>query len=358
MSTPQNLYAVILAGGSGRRFWPLSRDARPKQLIPLLEEKTMLQQALDRLAGLIPAERTLILTNVEQLTTVQALFPDFPQANILAEPTKRDTAPAIALGIGWVAQQDPNAVMVVLPSDQLIKDAAAFQTCLTDATLAAASQKALVTIGIKPTWPCPSYGYVERGAQVTVPATSPDAAIYEVTRFREKPSMEQAADFLAAGNFTWNAGMFVWSVPTVREELAAHCPPLAEFVTDIVAQGVAPLLRDRFPALTPISIDFALMEKASRVLNVEATFDWDDVGSWISVAKYLETDAQGNASNSPLAQMDSAGNIIYSQARPQVALLGVRDLIIVQTEDALMVADRNNADAIKKLVDLVPKRLH
>jgi mannose-1-phosphate guanylyltransferase len=354
-----SLYAVILAGGSGRRFWPLSRDAKPKQLLQLLGATTMLEQALDRVSGLVPRENILILTNVEQEATVRELLPDFPAENIVAEPTKRDTAPAIALGIGWVAKRDPNAVMAILPSDQLIKDTSAFQQCLADAAAAAREQEALVTIGIKPTWPCSGYGYVERGERASISTAKNGSAVYEVRRFREKPSTQQAQEFLDQGNFVWNAGMFVWSLPTVRKELGLHCPPLAQFVEEVSkADNLPAFLQQHFAALTPISIDFALMEKAGHVLSVESTFDWDDVGSWISVGKYLPTDAADNASNSPLVQIDASGNIVFAEGKPQVALLGVKDLIVVQTADALVVADRNQADAIKKLVDLVPKALH
>lgn len=356
---PDKTYAVILAGGSGRRFWPLSRDSRPKQLLRLFEEATLLEQALQRLDGLIPRENILILTNKEQEVEVRALLPNHPSENIIAEPAKRDTAPAIALGIGWVARRDPSATMLVLPADQLIKDTAAFQLCLEGAVEVASRTPSLVTIGIKPTWACPSYGYVERGRRAFLSGMKTQVAVYEVQRFREKPNPDLAEQFLAQGNFSWNAGMFIWSVPTVVKELTEHCSELAVFINEIIhSTDVAATIAHQFTSLNPISIDYALMEQASRVLNIEATFDWDDVGSWISVGKYLATDHSDNASNSPLAQIDSAGNIIFTSAKIQVALLGVNDLIIVQTPDAILVADKNCADSIKKLVDLVPKSLH
>lgn len=352
-------YAVILAGGSGRRFWPLSRDSRPKQLLNLFDGATMLEQALQRLDGLVPKENILILTNKEQLNAVRALLPDHPSENILAEPAKRDTAPAIALGIGWVARRDPTATMMVLPADQLIKDSAGFQQCLASAVEIASRCPALVTLGIKPTWACPSYGYVERGRRAFISGLKSQVAVYEVERFREKPNPDLAEQFLASGNFTWNSGMFIWSVPTVVKELSEHCPELMHFVNEIIhSTDVTATITHQFALLHPVSIDYALMEHASHVLNLEATFDWDDVGSWISVGKYLATDDSENASNSPLVQIDSAGNIVFTNSKIQVTLLGVNDLIIVQTPDAILVADKNCADSIKKLVDLVPKSLH
>ncbi len=353
-------YAVILAGGSGRRFWPLSRDSRPKQLLNLFGDDTLLEQALERLEGLVPRDHILILTNKEQENEVRALLGGrVPEQNILAEPDKRDTAPAIALGIGWVAARDPEAVMMVLPADQLIKERAAFQECLAGAAEAAHRTGAIVTIGIRPTWACPSYGYIERGQCISIHGMTRTPAVYEVKRFREKPAPELAAEFLAQGNFSWNAGMFIWSVPAVIGELTRHCPQLAQFIGEVrLSHDLTATLASQFPALPTISIDYALMEKASRVLNVEAVFDWDDVGSWISVGKYLPTDVDHNASNSPLSAADAQGNIVFTSIGTHVALLGVQDLIVVQTGDAILVASKHSADAIKKIVDMLPKELH
>lgn len=357
MSNPP--YAVILAGGSGRRFWPLSRDTRPKQLLQLFGGKTLLEHALQRLEGLVPRANILILTNKEQEVEVRKLLGDaLPADNILAEPAKRDTAPAIALGIGWVAARDANAVMMVLPADQLIQDEAAFRSCMTDAVAVAQESQALVTIGIKPTWACPSYGYIERGRRAQVSGAE-NSLVYEVSRFREKPNPDLAEDFLRQGNFLWNAGMFIWSVSAVMAELSRHRPELSKFVGEIrQTQDLKATIEAQFGTLPQISIDYALMEKASRVLNLEATFDWDDVGSWISVGKYLPTDDCGNAANQAVTQLDSHGNIIFSTAGQNISLLGVTDLIVVQTADALLVANKHSADAIKKIVDLVPVSLH
>lgn len=358
--TPSDTYAVILAGGSGRRFWPLSRDTRPKQLLKLFGETTLLQQALNRLQGLVPRENILILTNREQETEVRSILGDaLPAENILCEPAKRDTAPAIALGIGWVAARNVNAMMMVLPADQLIQDEAAFRSCISGAVDAAEKSQAIVTIGIKPTWACPSYGYIERGRRAQIAGLDDGTVVYEVQRFREKPNPDLAETFLRQGNFSWNAGMFIWSVSAVIAELTQHRPELAKFVGEIrQTRDLQATLNAQFASLPQISIDYALMEKARRVLNVEASFDWDDVGSWISVGKYLPADENGNAANQQVTQIDSHGNIIFSTAGQNVSLLGVQDLIVVQTADALLVANKHSADAIKKIVDLVPSTLH
>jgi mannose-1-phosphate guanylyltransferase len=353
----QATFALILAGGSGQRFWPASRDRLPKQLLKLFDGKTMLEHTVARLEGVVPKENILILTNHLQLEGARAALPDFPAENIVAEPEKRDTAAAIALAVGWVAARDPRATMLVLPSDHLIQDRAAFQKTVRAACAAAQQSGALVTIGIKPTWACPGYGYIERGARFAM-NPDPGISVFEVVRFREKPAPDLAEQFLAQGNFAWNAGMFFWTVPTMREELARHCPELSAFVDALAAsQDFAATVKVTFPALPKLSIDYALMERASRVLNVEAAFDWDDVGNWTSVGAHLSSDGQGNQHNCAVTQLDADNNIIFTQTKQHVALLGVSDLLVISTGDALLVAHRSQAEKIKKLVDGLPEEL-
>lgn len=359
MSAQPNPYALILAGGSGTRFWPLSRNSRPKQLLDLFGDGTLLDQTIRRLDGLVPPENILILTNSQQEEAVREVATMLPPGNIFAEPAKRDTGPAVALGIGLVAARDPGAVMMVLPSDQLIRDTAAYQAVMRDALVAARGADALVTIGIRPTWPCPSYGYIERGEPASIPGAALRHPPFEVRRFREKPAPALAEKFLAQGGFSWNAGMFVWSLPTVTGQLAQHAPELADFVADLSASAdISATVADRFPGLAPISIDYALMETADRVLNIEATFDWDDVGSWTSIAKYLCTTGRDNRVNQPISEIDCGENIVFNARNgSRIALLGVDDLIVVQTDDALLIANRHRADDIKKLSELLPVEL-
>lgn len=353
-----SIYALILAGGSGERFWPLSRRTRPKQLLRLISEQTLLEDTIARLEGLIPQERVLILTNIDQEAAVRELLPKFPKENIIAEPAKRDTAAAIALGAGWVARHDHSATMVVLPADHVIKDRAAFQKTLTVAVCAAEETGALITIGIKPTWACPGFGYIEQGDAIRIKNADAKIEIHRILRFREKPNAELAESFLRKGNFRWNAGMFVWSVPTVLSEFNRQTPELADFISQIRApENFEKTLRDRFSKLPKISFDYAIMERADRVLMVEAAFDWDDVGSWPAVANYFKRDEKNNAANCPITAIDSTGNIVSDQSGANIALLGVHNLIVVRTEDALLICHRHQAEKIKDLVGKIPPEL-
>jgi mannose-1-phosphate guanylyltransferase len=355
---PNSIYALILAGGSGERFWPLSRRSRPKQLLRLVSEQTLLEQTVARLDGLVPRERILILTNVEQEAAVRELLPDFPKENIVAEPAKRDTAAAVALGAGWVAGRDHSATMLVLPADHVIADAAAFRETLSTAAKAAEETGSMVAIGIKPTWACPGFGYIEQGEPLRLRDGSDKIAIHHVLRFREKPNVDLAESFLRKGNFRWNAGMFVWSVPTVLSEFNRHSSELADFISQIRAPGkFEKVLHDRFSKLPRISFDYAIMEKADRVLVVEASFDWDDVGSWTAIARFFKNDAAGNAANREITALDSSNNIVFEQDDATIALLGVHNLIVVRTRDALLICHRHQAENIKNLISKLPPEL-
>lgn len=355
----ENTYALILAGGSGTRFWPLSRNDKPKQLLNLFDDETLIEKTVNRLIGLIPEQNIFVLTNQLQYESVVSLLSQIPKENIYAEPEKRDTAPAVALGVGLITAKDPNATMMVLPADQLINDTAAFQSIMNDAVQVASHTDAILTVGIKPTWASPSFGYIERGEPVaSIPSDVSQSTVREVLRFREKPDTALAENFLAKGNFSWNAGMFFWSVPTVRAELQQHCPQLDAFIQKMCeAECVEEVISSDFPQLEAISFDYAVMEHAKKIYTIEATFDWDDVGSWLSVSKYLD-EKDDNKSNSPLVTEDARDNIVFTESGgKQVALLGVKDLIVVQTEDAILVANKHDADQIKKIVAHLPPEL-
>jgi len=351
-------YALVLAGGSGERFWPLSRKATPKQLLRLFSSQSLVEETVRRLDGFVPQENILILTNQEQEAAIRALLPGHPENNILAEPAKRDTAAAVALGTGWVAARDHAAIMLVLPADHLIANRAAFQETLALAADAAEETSELVTIGIKPTWACPGFGYIEQGKPIHLRNRADNDAIHRVLRFREKPNLDLAESFLRKGNFRWNAGMFVWSVPTVLREFNRHAPELADFISQVRApENFEKALCERFSKLPRISFDYAIMEKADRVLVVEASFDWDDIGSWRAVANYFEKDKQGNAANCAITTLNSSNNIVFEENGIAIALLGVHDLIVVRTQDALLICHRHEAERIKDLIGKIPPEL-
>lgn len=352
------IYALILAGGSGERFWPVSRRARPKQLLRLVSKRTLLEETVARLEGLVPRERILILTNAEQEAAVRKLLTAFPEENIVAEPAKRDTAAAVALGTGWVAAHDHAATMIVLPADHVIANRLAFQETLALAADAAVETGELVTIGIKPTWACPGFGYIEYGEPVHLRKRNDKNAIHRVRCFREKPNPDLAESFLRKGNFRWNAGMFVWSVPTVLGEFNRHAPELADFISQLRApENFQNILRKHFSKLPQISFDYAIMEKADRVLVVEASFDWDDIGSWRALANYFKKDEQRNAANCAITAVNSTNNIVFDEGDTTIALLGVHNLVVVRTGDAVLVCHRHQAEKIKNLISKLPPEL-
>jgi mannose-1-phosphate guanylyltransferase len=347
-----SFYALILAGGNGERFWPLSRKATPKQLLPLFDSMTLLEETVNRLNGLIAPEHILILTNQEQEATVRNVLTSHPQENIFAEPAKRDTAAAIAFGAGIIARSDAFATMAVLPADHRISDKAAFQADLKSAAAAAKRDGNLITIGIAPTWACPGFGYIERGKPLR------DSGYFEVLRFREKPGPDLADSFVRGGNFYWNAGIFIWSVNSILSEFDRHAPDLAEFVSAIrYSKDFNRVLADRFANLRKISIDYAIMEKASRVLMKPASFDWDDVGSWTAVSKYLDQLPCGNTANCAVTIDSSSNNIVYSDQKTHVALLGVNDLVVVHSKGAILVCHRRDVEKIKQLLPAIPEKL-
>jgi mannose-1-phosphate guanylyltransferase len=348
-----SFYALILAGGSGMRFWPLSRRTTPKQLLRLFSNQTLLEETLERLHGLVPPDNILILTNQEQETSVRKLLQKHPPENIFCEPVKRDTAAAIALGVGLIANRDASATMAVLPADHRIPDHIAFQHDMRIAADAAEQTGDLVTIGVTPTWACPGFGYIERGRKM--PGASD---LFEVVRFREKPNSDLAESFVRSGNFYWNAGMFIWTVKAILTELNRHAPDLAEFVSAIRhTHDREKILKERFPTLRKLSIDYAIMEKASRVLVKPATFEWDDVGNWAAIAKYLKSYPAENSANCRLTTDRASNNVVFSHDGVDVALLGVSDLIVVQTKDAILVCNRHEVESLKKLVAVLPEEL-
>ncbi|MDA8429339.1 MAG: mannose-1-phosphate guanylyltransferase [Geobacteraceae bacterium] len=347
------MYIVILAGGSGTRFWPLSRVARPKQLISITGGRTMLQRTVERVLPLKP-KRILIITNTVQAEETERQLAHFRTIpiDVIAEPEARNTAPAIGLAATIIAAFDPNGVMVVLPADHFIKDEESLRQSLVHASHAARNGF-LVTLGIMPTRPETGYGYIE--ADLVLRGTGP----FPVRRFIEKPPLAQAITYLEEGNFFWNSGMFIWRADTILLEIGTYLPDLAEILSRLSFSDDVWELSDLVEQIGSIyglaesvSIDFAVMEKSSKVLVVPVEMGWSDVGSWSSLPEVVEPDDSGTVciNTTGFVSLDSTGCVVYADARV-VATVGVHNLIIVSTPDALLVCDNARAQDVKKVVE-------
>jgi len=353
------LHAIVMAGGSGTRFWPASRAGLPKQLLPLAGDKTLLEDTVARLTGLVPPERTLVVTSKRLLPAVRNQLPQLPASALVGEPCKRDTAPCVGLAALLVARHDPDATMAVMPSDHVIAPAAKFCEAIEQAAaLVAEAPGRLVTFGIKPTYPAESFGYIQQGAPLARPHGA--APAHAVARFKEKPPASVAKEYLAAGNFLWNAGIFVWKASTILEALAARQPECLAHLEQIVAAWDTPereAVFDReFAAIKGISIDYAVLEHATDVVVVEAPFQWDDLGGWSAVARQRGADAEGNTIVGRHLGIDSVRTIVHSGAEHLVVTMGLEDMLVVHTPDATLVANRSHEEAVRKVVAELEKR--
>jgi mannose-1-phosphate guanylyltransferase len=351
----ENLYAVIMAGGSGTRLWPRSRGRRPKQFLDLLGPETMLQTSWRRLRPLLPAERILVATGEAFLDEVRAQLPELAPANLLGEPHGRDTAAAIGLAATHLHHRAPAAKMAVVTADHLIAKEDVFRALLAHAA-AVADDGWLVTLGIQPTFPSTGLGYVERGERLP---TAGAGEAYRVARFVEKPDQARAEQFLAAGTYSWNSGMFVWRVERIREELQRHMPALFAGLAEIEAALGTPDAEATFqrvwPTLPRRSIDFGVMEHADRVAVLPADIGWNDVGSWPAVYEVSSADEQGNVVLGRHLGIDTTGSLIYSPDR-LIATVGLADLIVVDAGDALLICPRSRAQEVKQLVAMLQER--
>jgi len=349
-------YVVIMAGGRGERFWPESRLARPKQLLPIVGETAMLTQTVDRLKGLVNPEDVFVITNREQRDAVLEVCPELDPAKVIGEPVGRDTAAAVGLATILVKREDPNATFAMLPADAVIHDAVGLRATLESAFAAAEAATVLATVGIIASVPAVGYGYIQ---QADARGEFAGCTVFNVKRFVEKPDLKTAQSYLESGDYFWNAGMFVWSVGSIVAELEKSTPSLwsaLQAINDGLEKGagIDALLAEHYPTLEKISVDYAIIEKATNVVMVESRFDWDDVGEWPAVERHYPADADGNVVRG-LAHLESAKrNIVFSRDEGHlIALLGVDDLIVVKTEDATLVCHKNKAQQIKDLVKAV-----
>jgi mannose-1-phosphate guanylyltransferase len=352
-------FVIIMAGGRGERFWPVSREKTPKQLITLLGGRSFLQQAVDRVLGVVPLKNVYVITNAVQAPEVCKQLPKLPKENVIAEPVGRDTCAAVALGAAVVGARSTTGVMAVLPADHVIPDEKKFQQTLADCFDLASRGRVIVTIGIKPTEPATGYGYIHVGEQLPAPtgAKKYKTTFAKVQRFVEKPHYDAAVEYLNSGQYRWNAGMFIWSFVTITEGLAKHTPEMAEACQRWFKVAGTPkldkTLAKEYPEIRKISIDFALLEHAQNVVVAQGDFEWDDLGSWTALARHLKSDPEGNCAVADFVHVDAARNIVFdarTKNRTLIAVVGLRDSIIVQTDDATLVAHKSQAQKIKELV--------
>ena len=360
-SNAADRFIIVMAGGKGERFWPVSREATPKQLINLLGKGSLLQQTVERVLPLVPAKNVLIITNESQAPQVRKQLPRLPKGNIIAEPVGRDTCAAVTLGAAVVGARSTTGVMAVLPADHLIPEPKKFQQVLSDGFDLASRGQAIITIGIKPTEPATGYGYIRVGETLPPP---PGVKVYKTAfhraeQFVEKPHFDRALEYVNSGQYRWNAGMFIWSFVTITEGLQKHQPEMYEACQRWFQCGTNPtklnkVLAREYPGIKRISIDYALMEHAHNVLVADGAFDWDDLGSWTALGRHLKPDAEGNSVLADFVHVDAARNIIFDartkERRTPVAVVGLRDSILVQTNDAVLLAHKSQAQKVKELV--------
>lgn len=358
-------YGVILAGGAGTRLWPLSRNERPKQLLSLINGKSLLQLSYERLSGLLPRERIFVCTNSAHAEAIFANLPQLPRENLLGEPSGRDTANAVGFVASILHHRDPGAVMAVVTADHVIEPIDQFQSALRTAfNVVAGEPRALVTFGILPTHGHTGLGYIHRGEPLEMPDGTSGA--YRVQSFREKPDKPTADRYVESGRYYWNSGMFVWRCDTVLGEISAHLPESYKGLQEIGAAWDTPrrdeVANDIYPNLPRISIDYAVMEPASRqpgrVVTVEMPVEWLDVGSWPALSETLRLDEQDNAVDcGTCVFLDANDNIVVcSDPDHLVSLIGVSDMIVVHTGDVTMICPKSEAQRVKDMVAKVKER--
>ncbi len=342
--------AVIMAGGRGERFWPKSRNSMPKQFLSLTTDgETMIQKTVNRLKGLVAPEDVFIVTNASYAKLVKKQITQIPEENILLEPAARNTAPCIGLAASVIRKKYGDAIMMVLPSDHLIKFNRMFLDTLKTAASVAESGSSLVTIGITPTYPETGYGYINFSTD-----ESSDTGAYNVKRFVEKPNIELAKEYVSSGEYLWNSGMFVWKASSILMNLDKFLPDMTEGLNKIADcfgdEGFNTTLSEIFPSFRSESIDFGVMEKASDVYTIPGNFGWDDVGNWLALERINRTNEYGNMVQGDVITIDTKNTTICGNKK-LIALVGVENLVIVDTDDAILICDKDSTQNVKKVIE-------
>lgn len=341
-------YAVILSGGRGERFWPLSTTDKPKQFLSVFGGKSLIRQAVDRLKGVVPKSHILIITSEILLKATRKELPDLPRENIVTEPCRRDTAAAVATACGVIESRGgEDAVVAILTADHLMNDEDAFRKLLKDAAAAAADTDNIVTMGVAPDHPATGFGYIKCGKRVDVET---DTVFFKAEKFVEKPDTKTARRYISTKKYVWNAGMFVWRVSTMKEALVKHAPALAILEANLaVEKNQKAVLETLYPQLPSISVDYAIMEKTENILVSGGDFGWDDVGTWSAANKHMKIDGRRNAVRGNVTLLDVSESVVVADG-PKIAALGVENLIIVTTKDSVLVASKERVQDLKALL--------
>lgn len=353
-----NTHIVIMAGGVGSRFWPMSTPEYPKQFVDVLGRgMSMIQMTVDRFAPLCPIENMWVVTSADYVDIVRTQIPQLPSENILAEPAMRNTAPCIAYACWKIRMKDPSANVVVTPADALVEETDVFRNIISKALKFTSGGRRIVTVGIRPTRPETGYGYIAAGAQTGSEDSSGEdgIVIHKVESFREKPALNVAKEYLAAGNYLWNAGIFVWNVDTIVDSLRAFTPDLAEKMDRMSAsfytEREGEVVSDIFPTCEKISIDYAVMEKADFIYTIPGNFGWSDVGTWGSLWTLLSHDGNGNAVVGENVHLnDCRGCIVHAPCAKSVVLQGLEDSIVVERDGRLLICRLSEEQRIKDFV--------
>jgi mannose-1-phosphate guanylyltransferase len=349
-SVIDNLYALVMAGGGGTRLWPISRRDHPKQMLPLIGERTMFQLSIDRLLPLLPLEHIFVVTAADQVAPLSEQYPTLPDANFIVEPMGRGTAPCIGLSAVHLRHRDPHAVMIVVTADHYIRRVQTFRDVLRAARRVALDGY-LVTMGIEPTYPATGYGYIKRGESL---GQIEGFDYYRVAQFTEKPDAARARQFVRSGTYAWNSGMFIWRVDRILEEIDRWMPKLREVLETLASALDTPAyegaLHRLWPQLDKVAIDYGVMERADRVAVFPVDLGWSDIGAWSSVMALHKADPEGNVLLGDTIAVDTQRTMVFSEFERLIAVVGVEDLIVVDTPDALLVTRRDRSERVREVV--------
>ena len=351
-----DIRAIIMAGGAGTRFWPLSRKKKPKQFLPIVSDRTMIEETVDRLLPRVPPTNIYTVADFELTQVIKNLLQDLPEENLLIEPQGKNTAPSLMLAAARIYLQNPRAVLAALPADHLIKDASQFRGKLEAAAAAASKGEFLITFGIPPAYPATGYGYIQFSKEN--PLRFQDENFYAVQEFKEKPEYEKAKTFLEEGTYFWNSGMFLWQADVFAKKLEQHAPsifPYWEKMLEALQNNDEGQIDAIFTEIPSISIDYALMENAEGVLMCEGDFGWSDVGAWSSLTDIWPQDEKGNALRGESILLDSQNCLVFNPKKI-TALIGVKDIIVVDTEDALLISHKSQDQKVKDIVEKIKEK--